>query len=145
MDKNRLFQIMAHAPGPVLIQLAGIIEQSYQTKVIKEPQKTLAMITIRESVKNSNFYLGELLSCEAMVEINGKKGVAVTMGDDYPKVLAMAVIDAAHNAVLPEFSKQIEPALTALEQEQNRQKEQENGMYLKTMVHFESMDGEGVI
>lgn len=145
MDKNRLFRIMAHGSDSTLIQLSNLIEQSYKVTVIKKPQKTLAMITIRESVKNSDFYLGELLSCEAMVEINGNKGVAVTMGDDYPKVLAMAVIDAAQNAGLPEFKQQVEPALLAMEQQQNKLKEQENGMYLKTMVNFQSMDGEGVL
>ena len=142
MDKNRLFRIMAHAPAESVIALGQIIENGYTVKVLKEPQKALAMIRIRESVKNSDFYLGELLTCEAMVEIEGKKGVAVTMGDDFSKVLSMAVVDAADNAGLPELKRQIEPALLNLERQWIQRIEQENGMYLKTMVNFQSMDSE---
>jgi len=133
---------MAHAPAEKVIALSRTIEDLYIVKVLKKPQKVLAMIRIKESVKNSDFYLGELLACEAMVEIEGKKGVAVTMGDDYDKVLSMAVIDAADNARLPEMSSKIKPTLLVLEQVRLAQVEKENGMYLKTMVNFKSMDSE---
>ena len=144
MDKNRLFKILARAKTCEVTELGFIIEKKYPISVIKKPQKVLAMIKIRESVRDSDFYLGELLSCEAMVEIEGKKGIGVTMGDDYTKVLSMAIIDAADNAKLPEYEAKIIPALLLLEEKQTAQIEKENGMYLKTMVNFSSMDSEAV-
>ncbi len=144
MEKDRLFRIMVHSPAGVLTALSMEIENAYDVKVIKAPQKVLAMIRIRECVRDSEFYLGELLSSEAMVEINGSKGVAVTMGDDYAKVFAMAVLDAADNASLPEFASRIEPELILMESRIQKDRERENGMYLKTMVNFHSMDSEAL-
>ncbi len=39
----------------------------------------------------------EVIVCEAAVEIDGTKGIAVAMGDDAEKTLDMAIIDAAVN------------------------------------------------
>ena len=72
------------------------------------------------------------------MDLDGAKGTAVLMGDDYEKALDMAVIDAACNkGVFARFD-----ALEQLEAEQNRRTEQENALFLKTMVNFTSMDSE---
>lgn len=138
MEKKRFFRIMAGADGETLAGFAARITERYPVVVIKEPQKTLAMIRMREPVQESLFYLGEVIVCEAMVELDGTKGFAVTMGDDYPKVLNMAIIDAACNKGV--FDE--EAALLALEKEQTELKQRENAMHLKTMVSFTSMDQE---
>ena len=96
------------------------------------------MIRMREPVQESLFYLGEVIVCEAIVDLAGKKGVAVLMGDDFDKVLDMAVIDAACNAGV--FARYDE--LERLEREQKIQLEKERAMFLKTMVSFHSMDSE---
>lgn len=106
--------------------------------IIKEPHKTLTMIKMREPVKQSLFYIGEVIVTEAMVELDGVKGAAVLMGDDAEKTLHMAIIDAAMNkGVFRETEK-----LLALEQEQQDFVMRENALHLKTMVNFESMDQE---
>ena len=76
---------------------------------------------------------------EAMVEVEGQKGIAVLMGDQFEKTLDMAVIDAAVNAGV--FTHEAE--LEALEKQQMEKLEKENAMFLKTMVNFHSMDAEG--
>ena len=106
--------------------------------IVKAPEKSLAMIRMREPVQESLFYLGEVIVCEAIVDLAGKKGVAVLMGDDFDKVLDMAVIDAACNAGV--FARYDE--LERLEREQKIQLEKERAMFLKTMVSFHSMDSE---
>lgn len=136
MEKKRLFRIMAKADGKILAALAEKIKEKEPVVIIKEPQKTLTMIKMREPVQSSLFYLGEVIVTEAVVELAGTKGTAVTMGDEYEKVLDMAIIDAACNKGV--FAD--EAALLGLEKEQAEREQKENAMHLKTMVNFMSMD-----
>jgi len=138
MDKKRLSKILAKADRQAIAAISSEILKSYSPVIIKEPGKTLAMIKMREPVKNSLFYIGEVIVCEAVVEIDNIKGAAVLMGDDTEKTLNMAIIDAAVNMGV--FSGIA--ALLALEKEQNDYLMRENAMHLKTMVNFESMDQE---
>jgi len=138
MDKKRLSKILAIADRQTVTVLSAEIRKNHCPVIVKEPGKTLAMIKMREPVKQSLFYIGEVIVCEAMVEIDGVKGVAVTMGDDTEKVLDMAIIDAAINKGVFRGMD----TLLALESEQNDRVMCENAMHLKTMVNFESIDKE---
>ncbi len=139
MNKKRLFQILARADREEVIQLGKKIQQEcHSVTVVRQPEKTLAMIKMREPVKNSLFYLGEIIVTEATVTIDGSTGVAVTMGDDFDKTLSMAMIDAACNAGIFHH----EALLTAWESAQHLQMEKENAMMQKTKVDFHSMDSE---
>lgn len=119
-------------------ELADGIKSQYSPVIIKNPEKSLVMIRMREPVKESLFHLGEVIVCEAIVELEGTKGMAVLMGDDFDKVLDMAVIDAACNKGV--FDQQ--DRLLELEAEQKLHEEKENAMFQKTMVDFHSMDSE---
>ena len=125
MEKKELFRIMA--------------AEKYGVSVVKAPAKTLAMIKLREPVKNSLFYLGEALVCDTVVELGGTKGTAVVMGDDFDKVSSMAVIDAAFNRQVSELDE-LKTVLQRLSMRQQREQELENGLYAKTMVDFQTMD-----
>lgn len=138
MDKKRLFKILAKADAEDISAMAEKIKNRYSIVIIKEPNKTLAMIKMREPVKESLFYIGEVLVCEAIVELDNVKGIAVTMGDDLNKTLDMAIIDAAYNkGVFEDEAKLLNIEMTQIELEQK-----ENAMHLKTMVSFSSMDQE---
>lgn len=136
MDKKRLTKIMSKADPAVIAALAGTIRSKHDILVIKEPGKTLAMIKMREPVKSSLFYIGEVIVTEAAVELEGAKGIAVTMGDDFEKTLHMAIIDAACNKGI--FTD--ENVLLDLEKAQTELEQKEHAMHLKTMVSFSSMD-----
>jgi len=138
MEKKRLSKVLAKADGKDIAALSAEIQKTHNPIIIKEPDKTLAMIKMREPVKQSLFYIGEVIVCEAVVEIDGTKGIAVTMGDDAKKTLDMAIIDAAVNKGI--FGDM--DTLLELEKEQNDRVMRENAMHLKTMVNFESMDQE---
>ena len=138
MDKKRLTKILARADKETVAALSADIQRSHRPVVVKEPGKTLTMIKMREPVKQSLFYIGEVIVCEATVEIDGIQGTAVTMGDDTEKVLDMAIIDAAVNKGI--FSGM--DALLELERQQDDRVMRENAMHLKTMVNFTSMDQE---
>lgn len=138
MEKKRLFQILGRADRETVAAMSEKIQKDHSVMIIKDPGKTLAMIKMREPVRQSLFYLGEVIVCEAVVELDGKKGAAVTMGDDTEKTLHMAVIDAAMNhGVFQEMQQLLE-----LEEQQQTRLKKENAMHLKTMVSFESMDRE---
>ena len=140
MEKKQLFRILAKADRDILIAFANKIEQEGTIRILKEPERTLTMIKLREPVRNSFFYLGEVMVTEAIVELDQVKGMAVTMGSDYEKTLAMAVIDCGFNSRLPVMDC-VERELLHLEQAQIKKEEEENAMYLKTMVSFQTMAG----
>ncbi len=138
MNKKRLFKILAKAQSEELSELAKRIKDKYNITIIKKPERTLAMIKMREPVKESLFYLGEVIICEAVVMLDDVKGTAVTMGDDFEKVTDMAVIDAACNkGVFEDYAK-----LEQMEEKQNLMEQREMAMFRKTKVNFHSMDTE---
>ena len=138
MDKKRLTKILARADRRDVASLSAEVRKTHRPVIVKEPTKTLTMIKMSEPVKQSLFYIGEVIVCEATVELDGVKGIAVTMGDDAEKTLDMAIIDAAVNkGVFTGMN-----TLLKLEKEQNERIMRENAMHLKTMVNFESMDQE---
>ena len=138
MNKKRLTAILAKADRRDVAALSAEIRKNHCPVIVKEPGKTLAMVKMREPVKQSLFYIGEVIVCEAVVELDGTKGVAVVIGDDAEKALDMAIIDAAINkGVFTGID-----TLLALEYEQDDRVMRENAMFLKSMVNFESMDKE---
>lgn len=138
MNKRQLSKILAKASLEQVRKLAEEIKESHEITVVKAPEKSLTMIKMRDPVKETLFYLGEVIVSEAIVDLDGAKGTAVLMGDDFDKVLNMAVIDAACNkGVFARYD-----VLEQLEAEQNRRTEQENALFLNTMVNFHSMDSE---
>lgn len=138
MEKKRLTRILARADKQSVAALSAEILKSHRPVIIKEPGKTLAMVKMREPVKQTLFYIGEVIVCEAAVEIEGVKGASVAMGDDTEKTLNMAIIDAAINKGV--FTGM--DSLLALEKQQNDIIMRENAMHMKTTVNFESMDQE---
>ncbi len=141
MKKQKMFSIMAATDAGIIHKMAEKISSKYEVTIIKKPSKTLTMIKMREPVKKSLFYLGEVMVTETIVEINSIKGMAVTMGDDFDKVLSMAVIDCGFNNKFPEMQA-IEKELEQIYAKQLDRKEKENALHLKTMVNFNSMTAE---
>ncbi len=138
MEKRRISKILARAGKEEVKKLADEIKENYTPVIVKAPEKSLTMIRMREPVQDSLFYLGEVIVSEAIVDLDGAKGVAVIMGDDFEKVLDMAVIDAACNkGVFQRYD-----FLEQLEKEQTRRLEKENALFMQTMVNFHSMDSE---
>jgi len=138
MQKQRLFRILSGADAATVAELARKATRQQRVTVIKEPGKTLAMIQMREPVRQSLFCLGEVIVSEAIVEIDGVRGMAVMMGGDLDKALHMAIIDAACNK--GNFAHEAE--LEALEAGQELRRQKENALHLHTMVQFHSMDQE---
>ncbi len=121
-----------------VIKISEILKDKHTIKTIKKPQKTLTMVKMREVVNASLFYLGEVLCCECMVEIDGVKGFFVTMGDDFEKVQAAATIDGAYNAKFQECEL-LDAVLDDLVKKQIDERKNMNGEILKSKVDFNLM------
>ena len=97
------------------------------------------MMKMRETSKNSLFYIGELLVTEAKVQIEGRIGIGIIAGDDPEAAFDLAIIDAAFNAGLEESSRW-EQLLAAEESRIAGRQALEAERIDRTRVSFESMD-----
>lgn len=139
MNKKEIFKTLAKSSREEVICLGQLVSDAHKVDIVKKPAKTLVMLKMRESTAGAVFYLGELLACEAMVKIGEKSGFAATIGDDYEKVFAMALIDAAMNANLPE-SVTILEKLTAMKNAVLELERKEFARILKSKVDFSVME-----
>lgn len=139
MEVSRLSKILGKCSKETIESLAGPIMQRYSVTVIRKPSKTLVMVRMQETVAKAQFYLGELLACEALVEIEGKKGFALMAGDDTQKVLCAAVLDAVCKTDLPE-KVQIVEALEAEERTIAGRQAREIQKHAASKVQFNTLD-----
>ncbi len=141
MEISRLSRILGASPSSFVTNLAAPLMKSYNVTVIRQPQKTLVMVRMRETVAGAAFYLGELLACEALVEVSGKKGFALLAGDDTGKVLSAAVIDAVLKTDLRDREGLLE-ALVRQEEVLREVRRQEIAAHAKSRVQFATLDTE---
>lgn len=141
MEKKRLSRILEKCDTKVLQKLAEPLMEKYSVKILRKPAKTMVMIRMKETVAKADFYLGELLACEAMVELEGQKGFALMAGDDLEKVLYAAVLDGALKLEEP-CRKMIVRILEEQEQKIQQQEQLEIRMHQATQVKFETLDTE---
>lgn len=139
MDKLTLSRITSRAPASSLTPLAETVSAGRRAEIVRGPEKTLVMLTIREPVRNSRFYLGEALASHCAAELDGARGAAVTLGDDLERASAAALIDAAHTGGFPEFFD-IEPRLLALGAELRRADGERAAAIRRTQVSFRVLE-----
>ena len=141
METCNYSKVLCQSSGQWVVDLIRPVMDKYPVRVLRKPAKTLVMIKMRETVAKAQFYLGEMLACEAMVELEGKKGFALMMGDDTQKVMATAVVDALRKTDLPEKA-QVEAALLEEEKKQQAQHEEEMKKHAQSSVQFQTLDVE---
>lgn len=97
MTKREISAVLSRASKDEVEEIASLLKETERIEIVKEPQKTLVMVKVRETIGQSLFYLGEVLAVECMVTVNGNKGFNVMAGDDFDKVLSAAIIDGFLN------------------------------------------------
>lgn len=138
MNRRELSAILAGATAQEVEAAAQEIKDTCEIQILKQPQKTLVMVKVRESVKKSLFYLGEILATECMVTVNGKKGASVMAGDDFDKCISAAVIDGFLNDETQDHSRVLEQ-IRKLGEKQKREREKLNRQLRKSEVNFNVM------
>jgi alpha-D-ribose 1-methylphosphonate 5-triphosphate synthase subunit PhnG len=139
VDKIALSRITAFADLSLLQSLAEKAAAGKEVLLLKEPEKTMILIQIREPVRQGRFYLGEALAAHCIVEVDGVRGAAVQLGDDLGRAEASAILDAAHSGGFAGFS-QIEGELLRLDGERKRVLAKEAALIKETQVKFHVLE-----
>jgi alpha-D-ribose 1-methylphosphonate 5-triphosphate synthase subunit PhnG len=139
MDKLTLSRISAFAGPDQLRSLADKAAAGMEVILLREPEKTMVLLQVREPTRQSRFYLGELLASHCIVEIGGARGAAVLMGDDLDKARAAATLDAVHSGGFPGFAL-VEPELLGLEAKRRLEEERRAAAARKTQVAFQVLE-----
>lgn len=138
LKRNEYTRIFSEVEAKALCVLAQPLKEKYVVRLLRPAQKTLTMIKMREPVQESLFYLGEVLCCECLVDVEGQKGFAVMMGDDFEKAKDAAILDAVFRAGFPE-KKELEEKLLELEKENRNKRSALNAQILESRVQFNTM------
>lgn len=77
-----------------LTALVDTLEAEHEVTMIKEPSTCLTMVPAEDSIENQAFYLGEALTTECEVEVEGHIGYGVCLGEEPERAYALAVVDA---------------------------------------------------
>jgi len=139
MDKQTLSRISTYTKTEILCSLAEKVCGNREWVFLKKPEKTMILLSVKEPVKQSIFYLGEMLAVHCIVELSGVRGTAVIKGDDFIKVEAAALLDAAHSGNFAEFTF-IEPELLNLEEERQNECKKLSSSVKKTQVNFHVLE-----
>ncbi len=137
MTKKEATQILSKASLTDVREIARAVKGNSEIQIVKQPQKTLVMVKVREPVKQSLFYLGEVLASECMVMVDGVRGVSVIAGDDFDKVYECAVIDGCMNKNTD--NEVLENMLLKLKSEQEMERASLNREIRKSKVNFQVM------
>ena len=138
MDKKTLSRISAFADTGILIPLAEKAAGGRELFFLKKPEKTMVLLSVKEPVKQSLFYLGEMLAVHCIVELAGVRGAAVLAGD-CSRAEAAAVLDAAHSGNFEEFAL-VEPELLRLEEARQRERAKQTRAVKETQVRFHVLE-----
>ena len=139
MKRRRRTRILIEGNPILAKRLSETITATYEWKEIIAPHYGLTMVKMRESAKNSLFYIGEVLITEAKIEINGAIGIGIVEGMKEQLACQLAIIDAAYNANLPE-TQGWGADLLLEEVRINEQKALEQTKLFETKVDFQTME-----
>ena len=143
MSRRTRTEILVESPAVLAHDLARAIEGELPVRVVVPPRQGLVMNQVRETARNSRFYLGEALMSECRVRIGDVEGLGVVLGSDDELARSLAVIDAAYAlepapAVLDEVERRLEMAGVQLERERAREAARTMG----SRVSFDEMGGQ---
>jgi phosphonate C-P lyase system protein PhnG len=77
-----------------LQQFIEKLEKNYDVKIVKEPSICLTMVKAEDSVEFQEFYLGEALTIECELIVNGKIGYGICLGDEPVRSYCIAFVEA---------------------------------------------------
>jgi len=137
--RRRRTEILIQGDGQLAQKFAESIVDIYEFREIMAPQYGMTMIKMRETAKNSLFYIGEVLITEAKVEVNNRIGIGIVVGMKDELAQYLAIIDAAYKAELPETNTW-ETYLIESENQIRKERAKKQAELFETKVNFETME-----
>lgn len=138
INSAQVTKILIESGGGLLARFASEIEQKYEVKVVRAPERSLVMSQSRDSVSHQPFYLGEILVTECTLELNHTYGYGILMGENDDKAYQLAVVDAALRSKAPE-TVAWELPLKEAEQAIAERRRAEQRRVSRTKVNFDTM------
>lgn len=143
LTKRERTEVLVEGGPALALELASLVEANASVEDIVPAHQGLVMCQVRETARNSRFYLSEVLVTESRVRIGEADGLGVLMGTDAAHARALAVVDAAYAmdpapACMAELERRIEEARVAVSE---RMVAQDARTYV-SRVEFDEMSGQ---
>lgn len=124
--------------------LAELIERSVEVREVAPPRQGLVMCQVRETARNSRFYLGEALMTECRVRIGDVEGLGVVLGARPELARDLAVIDAAlsQGAAAPAVADEVERGVLVAERRLAADRARSAARTCASRVSFDEMGGQ---
>jgi len=138
-------EIAAEVPEELLGLWKQRIETLGMVDVIHPASMGLVMMKAEESVAKEVFHVGEILTTDATVTVDGVLGYGIVMGNHPDKAYTLALLDAIYHSTdlkWTDTKEQIDGELMHQGEKQRQQRRQEYQFIQRTMVDFEVMDAE---
>ncbi|WP_024805972.1 phosphonate C-P lyase system protein PhnG [Nocardia sp. BMG51109] len=102
LSREQRCALLAEAERDELVALADeCLADGAPVRVLTGPVVGVVVAQVREPVLAERFLLGDVLACRAEVELSGRRGWSMRLGDDRAATLAAAVLDAEVEAARP--------------------------------------------
>jgi alpha-D-ribose 1-methylphosphonate 5-triphosphate synthase subunit PhnG len=122
-----------------LRELVAGIEERHSVSIVKEPAVCLTMIRAEDSLEKQEFYLGEALTTECEVAVDGHPGFGVCLGEEPVRGYCLAVVDALLDAgPHPEIERFVDLHGRIVAEREQR----EFNLILRSQVDFKLMEQE---
>ena len=122
-----------------LQKLVSKLEQSHPVEIRKSPSACLTMIPAEDSLEQQKFYLGEALTTECEVVVDGHIGFGLCLGDEPVRAYCIAVVDALLQSGL-QRPLEMDAFLREQGEAVARRDQDEFDLILQTQVDFKLME-----
>lgn len=115
------------------------LEETVEVKLVKEPAICMTMVQAEDSVEFQPFYLGEALTTECELLVNGTRGIGICLGDEPVRAYCIAFMDAYTQLK----SVDMQPVIDFLTKQSaiiEHNAKVENDLILRTKVDFKLME-----
>lgn len=139
MDKKYDYALVEGNLNEIVDFVEHQIENHCALEVAVEPSICLTMVQAEDSVESQQFYLGEVLTTDCEVVLDGKTGYGIVSGDQPVRAYCIAVFDALFKGDNNLKTRAIEFVEHLHEQVKIQEKKEFNNI-LRTRVDFKLME-----
>lgn len=128
--------------------LAGLVaelEKDHAVTVAKEPSICLTMVRTEDSLEKQEFFLGEALTTECEVTVDGVPGFGLCLGEEPVRCYSIAVLDALLHSDAASHQSGLSMVASFLDHHRGLiadREQQEFNLTLRTQVDFKLMEEE---
>ena len=122
-----------------LQSLVTALEGRHSITIVRAPSVCLTMVRAEDTLDKQEFYLGEALTTDCEVAVDGAAGYGVCLGEEPARGYCLAVIDALAQSSSG-LAADVEEFLEGQRAELMRRDAEEFNLVLRTQVDFKLME-----